>query len=1162
MILQDQQARQDALHCGQSFIVQAPAGSGKTGVLTLRILGLLALVKKPEEILAITFTKKAAKEMRHRVIDALQFAAQNPEPDNDYDAKIWRFSQKALARDKAEQWHLLQNPNRLKIQTIDGLCSSLVKQMPLTSGMGSAPRIEEDASVHYDNTAQLLINSLDDETPYQASVVSLLNHLDNNYFVATRLIAQMLAKRDHWLDDLYSARAHGDNLKSLLESTLETLVSEKLAALADMLDPDIQHKLIQLSLYSAHTLQQEGVNSPILKCLELDEVDVLFHSVSAWQGIAELILTKGKPAYRKAFNKTVGIFPATGSKDPDEKQQRTYYKKLAAELTTELSDRYPTFNHLLNTVRILPDTTYPESQWLILQDLLQVMPVAVALLNLCWQETGSVDFTEISMSALSALGDSEAPTDLALTYDYRISHILVDEFQDTSITQIELLEKLTTGWEPSDGRTLFLVGDPMQGIYSFRKADVGLFLKVWHSKQLGHIALTPLSLVTNFRSDTDVVDWVNQVFQQALPCSDDVRTGGVSYSASVAAKPEKPSSGVALQVYRNTYQEVDDEVLFYPDKEADWVAQQIATIKQTACEDSIAVLVRSKSHARLVIAELKARQIGYRAVDIDTLDDSCVIQGLLALTRAYLRPSDRIAWYSVLRSPWCGLTLGAIYGIHHLGTRASIWTNLTSLVTNPQHANVLETTQHRCVELLVSVFNYFYSHRKQASLRDTIASMWQQLGGEEAITSPQQFEDADKFFSILESLDISGDIDDFVMLEEKAMSVFASPGEVTGNPVDIMTMHKSKGLEFDHVFLPYTAKRGRSDDQPLLIIDKQTSHQDAQQELLLAAKPEGGEDDALYAYLWSLQSQRLHHELARLAYVACTRAKKNLYVSATLSSDKKDELKPPPEKTLLGTLWNALNHNALVQTEPVDPQVVEETELLPIPVFSDDKIEQLIARQAETNQLVVIQNKQQTKQVKCSEESQDTNVEGHDNISSTDSYHTAAGTFVHRLYQQFANQKCFTLRREHVTSLIPVWSQALASLGVEEDDLAAALNVVERAIQHLIDNPDKAAWLFSENQQHAFAEHPISYNDNGQVSHYSIDRTFVDDQGVRWIVDYKLSEDHAGSVDVFLQQQFKRYQGQLERYSEILNTADPRPTKLMLYFPLMNEAYTWPAESI
>ena len=124
----------------------------------------------------------------------------------------------------------------------------------------------------------------------------------------------------------------------------------------------------------------------------------------------------------------------------------------------------------------------------------------VAQLQVVFKERGSVDFSAISLAALTALGTDDAPTDLALYFDVKLRHILVDEFQDTSITQHNLLRKLTAGWETNDGRSLFVVGDPMQSIYRFRQAEVGLFLQS-QLQGIGNIQLKPLQLTVNFRSE-------------------------------------------------------------------------------------------------------------------------------------------------------------------------------------------------------------------------------------------------------------------------------------------------------------------------------------------------------------------------------------------------------------------------------------------------------------------------------------------------------------------------------------------------------------------------------------------------------------------------------------------------------------------------------------
>src|SRR5689334_6400985 len=115
----DHSERVKALDPSQSFIVQAPAGSGKTELLTQRFLVLLSCVKQPEEILAITFTKKSAAEMRARIIESLKRAAHEGEPDSAHAKKTWQLAKNVLTRDQSFNWNLLANPNQLRIQTID-----------------------------------------------------------------------------------------------------------------------------------------------------------------------------------------------------------------------------------------------------------------------------------------------------------------------------------------------------------------------------------------------------------------------------------------------------------------------------------------------------------------------------------------------------------------------------------------------------------------------------------------------------------------------------------------------------------------------------------------------------------------------------------------------------------------------------------------------------------------------------------------------------------------------------------------------------------------------------------------------------------------------------------------------------------------------------------
>ena len=147
--IDDAQARREALNIEKSYIVQAPAGSGKTELLIQRYLKLLAHVQRPEQILAMTFTRKAAGEMKNRVLQALASAGNAESPQAAHEKTTWEIARQALINNEAQGWRILDNPSRLKIQTIDSFCASLTKQTPLLSGMGSLLEVEEKSRELY-----------------------------------------------------------------------------------------------------------------------------------------------------------------------------------------------------------------------------------------------------------------------------------------------------------------------------------------------------------------------------------------------------------------------------------------------------------------------------------------------------------------------------------------------------------------------------------------------------------------------------------------------------------------------------------------------------------------------------------------------------------------------------------------------------------------------------------------------------------------------------------------------------------------------------------------------------------------------------------------------------------------------------------------------------
>ena len=216
----DADARRRALDPTTSFIVQAPAGSGKTELLIQRLLTLLAQVDEPEEIVSITFTRKAASEMRERLISALRAAAEG-EPIASTHASLTRdLALQVIERDRQADWRLLEHPSRLRIETIDALASGFTRAMPWLSRFGAMPEPVEDPYSLYSIAASRTLRVLGENAPESPAVRHLLEHLDNDMSRASSLIAQMLVRREQWLP-LVVGVSDVSALRPLLEANLD-----------------------------------------------------------------------------------------------------------------------------------------------------------------------------------------------------------------------------------------------------------------------------------------------------------------------------------------------------------------------------------------------------------------------------------------------------------------------------------------------------------------------------------------------------------------------------------------------------------------------------------------------------------------------------------------------------------------------------------------------------------------------------------------------------------------------------------------------------------------------------------------------------------------------------------------------------------------------------
>jgi ATP-dependent helicase/nuclease subunit A len=1132
----DAEARRQARErVDQSFIVQAPAGSGKTELLTQRFLALLAVVDRPEALLAITFTRKAAAEMRHRILEALR-RCEDPASSLRDETRV--LARAALSADARQGWGLLTNPSRLRVLTIDSLNQSLARRLPVLSGLGAGLGIDEQGTELYELAAERLLEHLPSGEPRVAEAVAiLLGHLDNNVGRLVALIGGMLARREAWLPVLPAdVAAYGDEgaARRELEAGRAGLVEAHLAALARTFPRTLFAELCGLAQGAGRVLAQAGTASPILDCgggVPGADADDVAH----WRGLAEFLLT-GKGAPRRGFNKGVGVL-AKDRKRPELELLKARIEAAAAEFAAQPAE----LHELLHSTRELPGVRYEDDEWRALKSLLLVLRVAAGELKSVFASRRAADYPEFAAAARQALGTADEPTDTALALDARLRHVLVDEFQDTSEAQVRLLESLTAGWEPGDGRTLFLVGDPMQSIYRFRNAEVGLFLDV-RDRGLGTLPLEPLTLRLNFRSARPIVEWVNTCFEQVLPAHDDVLRGAVRYSHSVAAHGSVPGDGVTVHAFLRRSRV----------HEAQRVADIVAERQREQPDARVAILVQGRAHLVDIVQELTRRGIRYQATDIDPLGDRLPVLDLLALTRALAHPGDRAAWLAVLRAPWCGLTLADLLVLFGDDRRAS---GLRMLQDADRRARLGDAARAR-VERCLPVLEAALAERRHYGLRATVERAWHALGGPATLQDASEIDEARAYLDALGDVEARspGGATDLARLEEALHELYATTRPSASTRVELLTVHKAKGLQFDTVIVPGLDRVGRSDTPPLLRwlkVPGQGSHP-----LIVAPIAEVGAASAnpLHAWLGQLEREKLLQEKRRLIYVAATRAEHRLHLLGTCAVDQDDEtheyaVRAPNRECALGLLWHVadvrspfeqrLDDVAGIDGEedppiPRDPPLTRVPDRWSVPVLPDGPaiVTRSVARGTSAPAVEF------------------------DWVSETARH---VGTVVHRELQRRtrAVDGAFADSPPAVAALLRRYTAELAELGVPEDRREAGARRVLDALRRTLDD-ERGRWLLHGHRD-AQSEFGLTGRLGPDVVSVVIDRTFVDPDGVRWVIDYKTSMHEGAGLDAFLDNERERYRPQLERYATLLGALEPGPIRLGLYFPLLSAWREWSA---
>lgn len=1124
----DAAARSAALDPRRSFIVQAPAGSGKTELLAQRYLRLLATVAAPEQILAITFTRKAAAEMRARILHALQ-AADGPPPESAHKRSTWELARAVRAADSEHKWFLTQHPARLRIQTIDALNASLARRLPVLAGTGAALEPTTDTSPLYEAAGRQLLERLGDGSEVSAHLEVLILHLGNRVDRFISLLNDLLGKRDQWLHIVMHARASTD-LRTTLEGTLRRLVESHLELLCKSLGPDRCTHLLELRRYAARNLLSEPDKlTPTMRAvLEIcatyaPPLKADSDTLPVWREIAAMLFKKD-PRKDELYD-TVNVrhgFPP----------QNKLVKARMLDMLRSLGGDERLLEDLA-ILRTLPDPKYSDDQWRVLEALLELLPAAVAELQIVFQAQGKADYVEVALRALRALGSTEEPTDLALAFDYRLQHILVDEFQDTSFSQLDLLERLTAGWVDGDGRTLFCVGDPMQSIYRFRQAEVGVFIDL-QQHGLRNLRLEPLRLEANFRSTPAVVDWVNASFPAVLAARNDAEHGAVQYSPSTATMPAV-EGGVNVHAFVNADAEIE--------------AAHVATIVREALDRTpdgrIAVLVAARLHVEAIAREMMLAGIRFQAIEIEPLRDRPVVQDLIALTRALVHLADRTAWLAVLRAPWCGLALADLHAlITHAGTTMEelVAAALSSTSDDLFAEGRLSEEGRERLARTARVLEAALCERGRWPLRIWIERTWNALGGPATLTRAEDLADAEAYFDRLEEIDTASDLEDVARLEDQLYRLFADSRFAGQARVEVMTIHAAKGLEFDTVIVPGLQRPLAAGSRELLRWARVAGPRGGM--ILAPVKPEGGDPDPIYRWMEFLERRRIQRERSRLLYVAVTRAKRELHLFGNVTAKERDGhmiLDDPHRGTMLRMLWKAVEGTF----EETTPSAPAPPRYRPAP---PQKLRRLpLAWRVPQTELIAQAGAADVVDIDAQRPVFD--------WASQVSRHV--GTVVHRELDRLCHTGAARPHEGRAASSLqsarPRLIAELAELGVPPQRCAAACDRVIAAMESTLGDP-RGRWLLGieSDIREAASELALSGVVAGRILEGVIDRTFIDEGGVRWIVDFKTSAHEGGGLDRFLDEEVERYRGQLQRYASLMQSFRPgQPVKAALYFPLL-----------
>ena len=1046
----DHQVRKKALGQG-SFIVQAPAGSGKTSLLVKRFLNRLLEVKSPKEVLALTFTNKAAAEMAQRLKEALEGKSK----DNEIKKIVEKISKHAL-KNKWDEGYI----DTLMVMTIDKLALRLIKQTPILSSSGVNFLTDEDPDDLYRETIRETITS-------NAENHLLFKYFDYDYHKLTEQLLALISKRDQWLPIVSGLlRSNDKNIEEIYgtyyTNELNIWVEEKIK-------PNFTNEdLKELEIIVSYLADNKNI----------DRKDKLRSSINYefWFYIRDLILTKSGKQIRKKIDTSSG-FPATN-----------VGKEIKERLLKLIELKNNKFNILIDFFNVTHHKNIVDIYPLITPFCLLLIDM-VTRLNEKFKERRIIDFTQIMGNAVEALRDTHLP----LILDQNISHILVDEFQDTNESQLIFIELLTQNFAGNPDKSFFAVGDPMQSIYRFRKAEVEIFSRVQKSG-ISDLKLTSLFLKVNFRSNKNIIDWLNNSFSKAFPLIDDSDEGSVPYSSCESSNNNLEGGMELIALTCDTKSKTAQY-----EAEALYVLNLIKDTRKSNPDASIAVLTRSKAHLNELITLInkKDSSIPIDAIEMSKILSNQTFQDILCLTKALFDFSDRTNWIAALKSPWCGLSINDLVLLFEKDHKSLVW----ELINNIDNTSRLDKNSARRLRSFVEVIRENIQYRGRISHRYFVEGIWRQLNGEESMVDSNDIQNIDLFLELLEEASEILSID-FIKLERLIENKFISKTSIQKNSIKFLTIQRSKGLEFDHVIIPNLNKRTRNEESDLVLYDKST---------LSIKNP--GSDKNLHSYHAYKERKRLDNEKIRLLYVAMTRAKNKCYLIGTVK--KEGDLVIPNSGTFMNILWPFFSDKFTEIATPED----------------ENSFEKFIPKLRRLNDNFYSGDKRYKRSIDTEELSF-----CYPNMSTDIQRFT--GNIVHK-YLEIIVKKQLDIDKI-LCNKIDYTESLYLGKNFKKKDIKIGLNLVKKSLEMLKKTSD-GRWILN---RYLADNSEVSYllESNNTTTQHIPDRSFIEND-IQWIIDYKTPFSPIKNLAV----EAKKHLPQLRLYETIFK-GNKRVIQKAIYF--------------